>query len=509
MARLYEDITTITTHRLPAVVAIERMQQDFLTTRLETANLGYAQSPDEQKRILKRINSAKSGFQTSKKTMYALANADEAKALLKQLDNSVKQYDVLQQNLLNMYQNGEVEEANAYRKQGFLALSSDITQVLQSLAAFQSQRANTASADAKETYVSNRNLMIFVIFVTLVLTAAMAVTYSRSLIIPLREAVKIAQTIAKGDLSQTFSDDHKDEAGLMITELASMQVNLRNTIQEIADSSNQLAATSEELSVVTMQSTNNITRQGSELEHAVTAVNEMTVAIEEVARSSAYTYEESLSANTIATTGSEKVRQTIATVQALVNELSITKSGVDNLAQRVHGIGKVLDVIREIADQTNLLALNAAIEAARAGESGRGFAVVADEVRALAHRTQESTKEIENMIQLTHGDTEKAVSSTATSSESANRTLVAANESGASLQQISDIIGQINEQNMAIASAVEQQATVIKEVDKNLVNIRDLAEQTAVGAGQSNTSTGELASLADNLNNLVLKFKLH
>ncbi|GAC32940.1 hemolysin secretion protein [Paraglaciecola polaris LMG 21857] len=294
----------------------------------------------------------------------------------------------------------------------------------------------------------------------------------------------------------------------MIRALSDMQENLKQTIQAIADSSSQLASTSEELSVVTRQSSMNITQQGSELEQAVTAVNEMTVAIEEVARNSNFTYNESESANTSAIAGRKNVQQTIDTIHELVNELQSTKSGVDTLAFRVKGIGSVLDVIRAIADQTNLLSLNAAIEAARAGESGRGFAVVADEVRALAHRTQESTKEIENMIALTQGDTEKAVSATALSNERANQTLTVANEAGASLQHISNIISQINEQNLAIASAVEQQATVAKEVDQNLVNIRDLADQTAVGASQSNIATVELATLADSLNNLILKFKL-
>ncbi|WP_339900577.1 methyl-accepting chemotaxis protein [Paraglaciecola polaris] len=505
---LNEDISVITSHRIPALLTISHMQRDFLLTRLETANLGYAHDPSQKKPILQRLSNVQASFMASKKKMHALATAEEAKKLLIRMDNSVDRYVVLHKKLIAMYEQGYFKQANAYREQGFLELSGDITQVLYELNAFQKSRADDSSIKAKETFGSNRMWMVVVIIIALIMTVILTILFSRSVILPLNQAVEVAQNIAKGDLSQIFNDNSNDEAADMIRALSDMQENLKQTIQAIADSSSQLASTSEELSVVTRQSSMNITQQGSELEQAVTAVNEMTVAIEEVARNSNFTYNESESANTAAIAGRKNVQQTIDTIHELVNELQSTKSGVDTLAFRVKGIGSVLDVIRAIADQTNLLSLNAAIEAARAGESGRGFAVVADEVRALAHRTQESTKEIENMIALTQGDTEKAVSATALSNERANQTLTVANEAGASLQHISNIISQINEQNLAIASAIEQQATVAKEVDQNLVNIRDLADQTAVGASQSNIATVELATLADSLNNLILKFKL-
>ncbi len=178
------------------------------------------------------------------------------------------------------------------------------------------------------------------------------------------------------------------------------------------------------------------------------------------------------------------------------------------LAQQAQDITKVLDVIRAIAEQTNLLALNAAIEAARAGEQGRGFAVVADEVRALAHRTQLSTQEIEQMIQGIQSGSSKAMLSMQQSSEDASQTLAIAHEAGAAIGHITQAISEINERNLMIATASEEQAQVARSVDQNLMSIRDLSLQSSSAASQTSIASSELSSLAVSLNKLVARFSL-
>ncbi|WP_425326817.1 methyl-accepting chemotaxis protein [Pseudomonas rhodesiae] len=290
--------------------------------------------------------------------------------------------------------------------------------------------------------------------------------------------------------------------------MAKMQTKLRDALQRIAGSASQLASAAEELNAVTDESARGLTRQNNEIEQAATAVNEMTSAVEEVARNAVSTSEASRNATASAGDGRDLVQETVSAIERMSGDVQATATLIGDLATESRDIGKVLDVIRGLADQTNLLALNAAIEAARAGEAGRGFAVVADEVRALAHRTQQSTSEIERMIGSIQAGTEHAVDSMRNSTERAESTLNIAKGAGLSLETINSAVVEINERNLVIASAAEEQAQVAREVDRNLVNIRDLSVQSATGASQTSAASGELSRLAVDLNGMVGRFRL-
>ncbi|MGE8410942.1 MAG: methyl-accepting chemotaxis protein [Pseudomonas sp.] len=287
-----------------------------------------------------------------------------------------------------------------------------------------------------------------------------------------------------------------------------MQEKLRDTLQHISGSATQLASAAEELNSVTEESARGLTQQNNEIEQAATAVNEMTSAVEEVARNAVSTSEASKNATSSAGDGRDLAQETVSAIERMSADVQGTASLIGDLANESRDIGKVLDVIRGLADQTNLLALNAAIEAARAGEAGRGFAVVADEVRALAHRTQQSTSEIERMIGSIQNGTEQAVDSMRNSTERAESTLNIARGAGLSLDTINSAIIEINERNLVIASAAEEQAQVAREVDRNLVNIRGLSAQSATGAHQTSAASNELARLAVDLNVIVSQFRL-
>ncbi|WP_430624713.1 methyl-accepting chemotaxis protein [Pseudomonas syringae] len=287
-----------------------------------------------------------------------------------------------------------------------------------------------------------------------------------------------------------------------------MQSNLKSTVQQISDASNQLASAAEELTAVTEDSTRGLVRQNDEIQQAATAVNEMTAAVEEVARNAASTSQISSQTAEDALKGQKQVQQAVTAINTVTDEITDSTQRVEALAGQIHDITKVLDVIRAIAEQTNLLALNAAIEAARAGEQGRGFAVVADEVRALAHRTQTSTGEIEAMISRVRSGADDAVQAMGKSQNLVRSTQLLATEAGLALERISKGVSQINEQNLVIASAAEEQAQVAREVDRNLVNIQDLSTQTAAGANQTSASSHELSQLAISFNTLVGQFRL-
>jgi methyl-accepting chemotaxis protein len=331
---------------------------------------------------------------------------------------------------------------------------------------------------------------------------------SRLISRPIATAVTSAQRIASGDLTQHIVSTGRDEVGQLLSALSDMQTSLKTTIQQIASASDQLASAAEELTAVTDNGSRGLVRQNDEIQQAATAVTEMTSAVEEVARNAVSTSEASRSTSLQATNGRDKARDAVTAINNATTEITASTTMVEDLAVQVRDIGKVLDVIRGIAEQTNLLALNAAIEAARAGEQGRGFAVVADEVRALAARTQASTGEIEGMINSVQTSADQAVRSMGKSQSLVTDTQSLAQATGEALEQIADGISQINERNMVIASASEEQANVAREVDRNLVNIQDLSTQTAAGAHQTNASTQELSNLAVSFNTLVARFRL-
>ncbi|WP_420130800.1 methyl-accepting chemotaxis protein [Pseudomonas putida] len=287
-----------------------------------------------------------------------------------------------------------------------------------------------------------------------------------------------------------------------------MQQGLKGTLEQIANAADQLASAAEELNAVTDESTRGLTRQNDEIQLAATAVTQMSAAVEEVARNATSTSEASRQTSEEAASGRDQAREAVQAITSVNSEIGQSTVIVGELAGSVREIAKVVDVIRGIAEQTNLLALNAAIEAARAGEQGRGFAVVADEVRALAARTQASTGEIEAMITGVQSRADDAVKAMGNSRNLADSTQALAQATGESLERIARNIAQINDRNLLIATASEEQANVAREVDRNLINIQDLSTQTSAGAHQTSASSQELSRLAISFNDMVSTFKL-
>ncbi|PSJ48006.1 methyl-accepting chemotaxis protein [Zobellella endophytica] len=506
LKNLDTQITLIADHRVPSLNAVENLNKEFLRVRLHTLALIHAVNRDEQQASRSRLANARQHIDDIKTAYDQLIRADEARALFETFLADEARYWEIQRQVVDLAAAGDTWRASVVSRDELVPLADGMAGTLRSLTEVQQQRIVDANDATDTVYAFSLNMVIAILVVALAGMAALAWLLTRSIVQPIDEAVAVAETIARGDLTRPVRVSGKDEPARLLQALQAMQHSLQDTVKLIAGSSTQLASTSEELSSVTEDATRGLHQQSQELEQAATAVTEMTTAVEEVARNAATTSQESELADERAQFGRERVGQTVTSIEGLAGEIGETMQEIETLAVKVNDITSVLDVIRAIADQTNLLALNAAIEAARAGESGRGFAVVADEVRALAHRTQESTKEIEQMIQAVQQGSRGAVSAMQSSNTRTGETLQIAREAGEALVQIATSISQINDRNIAIAGAAEEQAQVAREVDGNLVNIRDLSVQTSAGANQTSSSSQELARLAGELNTLVTRF---
>jgi methyl-accepting chemotaxis protein len=493
---------------IPSLSALNSLNEAMLRLRITAYRLVVDREDVKLRVTMARIDELNGHLVEAMARYEKLVDDDAERAQYQNFKQFIGEYNAVNREMIQL--------SNADRPGDMLALlggkykkaSEELSLQMAALTKINQEGAAQSDQQADQAYAEAITGVFAFIIVAAVLTGLMALLFTRSITRPLTQAVRVAQVIAKGDLTGSIDVAGVDEPAQLLNALQTMQQNLKSTILNIADSSNQLASAADELNAVTEDSTHGLHQQSHEIEQAAAAVNEMTAAVDEVARNAVATFEASKDSTQTAKHGQQQVSRTVESIRLLSDDVTRTSEEVKNLGDGVANISKVLDVIRAIAEQTNLLALNAAIEAARAGEAGRGFAVVADEVRALAHRTQTSTQEIEQMVGTIQKGSTGAMDAMQASTQRARQTLDIAQDAGGALERITDAINQISERNLVIASASEEQAQVAREVDRNLVNIRDLAVQTSAGANQTSAASQELSKLATRLNTLVARFSV-
>ncbi|MDQ0651105.1 methyl-accepting chemotaxis protein [Pseudomonas cedrina] len=508
MSKIRGATEDITLSSVPSIRALDEFTQLTLRLRVLSYRLLTNREPEVQQKTLEAFELRNQQIRKAQDIYEKLIEGREERAAYDEYVRLLGQYHQIEERMKSLSRANQVEELRRLLNTDLLSNSEQVNAVLTRLLDINNEMALATNKEAEDQYSMAFNMVVSLLVIATLLTLLFAWLLTRSITLPISQALEAAEEVAEGNLTRPIKVDGNDEAGRLLAAMAKMQDKLRDTLQRIAGSATQLASAAEELNAVTDESARGLTQQNNEIEQAATAVNEMTSAVEEVARNAVSTSEASRNATTSAGDGRDLVQETVSAIERMSGDVQATATLIGDLANESRDIGKVLDVIRGLADQTNLLALNAAIEAARAGEAGRGFAVVADEVRALAHRTQQSTSEIERMIGSIQAGTEHAVDSMRNSTERAESTLNIAKGAGMSLDTINTAIVEINERNLVIASAAEEQAQVAREVDRNLVNIRDLSVQSATGASQTSAASSELSRLAVDLNGMVGRFRL-
>jgi methyl-accepting chemotaxis protein len=352
--------------------------------------------------------------------------------------------------------------------------------------------------------------VLVIALVALVVGAIIAWVVAQAITRPLCRVVDAMNDVAQGegDLTMRIESQGNNEIGNLVNGFNQFIEKMQLLIADVKNSIENLNQSAEEVGNIASQTTQGVQEQQTDVTQVASAINEMSVSIQEVASSTSDAAEVSGQAEAQSKKGNAVVDETVTAIQKLSESMQQTTSVIHELTKDSDEIGTVLDVIRGIAEQTNLLALNAAIEAARAGEQGRGFAVVADEVRTLAQRTQESTTEIQNVIERLQAGVKSTVETMESSQESVTAGVEYAKEAGDVLSELNVAISRLGDMNTRISAAAGEQSGVSEMINENIHRISHVAEQTAEISNKNLTASNDLKNISGHLQELVGKFNV-
>ena len=430
---------------------------------------------------------------------------DDINDLVNDAINAIKASDgVMQLHVDRLERRNDAEQAlnasDANINQGTLELGRLLT--------LADKKASDIETQVNSAITTGNTFVIVVVLASIAVAAFIGYITVRAITLPLSRVNELLTVASSGDLTHRLDDSAQDEFGLLARNCNTLIGNLKELITGINVRAEQLAAASEQTSAVTAQTTHSIQDQKSQIGQVATATTEMHSTSQLVVQSA----EDTLSQIRHADKEAENVRsislENKNTIEILAKDVQDAADVINKLHQDSASIGGILDVIRGVADQTNLLALNAAIEAARAGEQGRGFAVVADEVRTLASRTQQSTQEINAMIEVLQAGAERAVAVMNQGKEQTAACVSQTEKATQALDIISDAVHKAHDVSSQIEQSAREQNTVSQEISQKLETIVGIAEETTAGAQQTSDSSHEVARLADELQQSIRQFKV-
>jgi len=392
-------------------------------------------------------------------------------------------------------------------------MSDQLTLIQDELNKFQSERyasftASFQSMSEQAESISSTGLIVG--SVTIILLFAVAVPIAKAIRSNLKDVIDSLQDIAQenGDLTVRLSTDSKDEIGDLVFWFNSFIEKLQGVIKNVVDTALPLAETSQTIQQLSEKTIASFQRQSDSVTQSRQSVEEMSLSVADITTNAAEAADSARNASEEANKGKQVVESTVAGITELASNVAQSAETILQLQEDTNKVNVVLEVIRGIAEQTNLLALNAAIEAARAGEQGRGFAVVADEVRNLASRTQESTEQINQMLEQLQGAATKAVTMMESSQASVEASVKSANVAGESLVSITDTVNTITDMNGAIAVATEEQHQVSGLMVGHVEDIQGCADEASTASSEIASVSNKLSELSSELEEIASQFKV-
>ena len=398
------------------------------------------------------------------------------------------------------------EKLIADSEQSFQAMRT----VLDELGELRLAQVTEFTAEIKTHSSESQTLLLGILIIGMAVSLAVVLFIPGLVVQPLKKVSDRLLDISEGegDLTARIELKQNDELGKMVLYFNNFMDKLQDVIGTIQSTASSVEDNTFKLSADAATSKDSIDHQHQALTQVATAVNEMAAAIQEVAQNTSDTADEARKASSLSESGQNIVHSTTTQIQALAEQVQTAAGMISHVEEEANNVNSVIDVIGGIAEQTNLLALNAAIEAARAGEQGRGFAVVADEVRTLASRTQESTQDIQRMLQKLQQGVTDAVTAMNTSSDSAQKTVETTQGASSTLDQIQESVSNIARMAIQIATAADEQSEVTEDINRNLTEINTYAETSAEIATSTQEASAELQHMTKHLNDAVQNFKV-
>ena len=504
-----EEEEELTEERRTVMFEVARLRQTWMNLIISNRGFMAMRGKNEKANLDLYAVGFKEEFDKFVKDFGSMLNFDEETAV-EELQETIPLYLEAMQELIKIH-GGEKWRTDSYLMRTEIGpLVAEIRKDIEVLVTTQRKAVESGSQDILSSVVAASGIVLTLLVIGVVLGFVGAWIVSRMIVNPINETVEAMHEIAagEGDLTKRLQVKGNDEIADLSRGFNEIIDLVHNTIRNITDASGQLAAAAEQLSATSYSANENVVKEKHQLDQVATAMTEMASTAQEVAHNADSAATGTQQADQQAAEGRAIVSDTMSAINNLASEVESASSTIKQLEADTEQIGTVVEVIQGIAEQTNLLALNAAIEAARAGEQGRGFAVVADEVRSLATRTQQSTQEIQDMIERLQKGAQNAVSAMDSGREQATATVDKAAQADVSLNQISSSITEVSSMNMQIAEAVRQQGMVTEEVNTNIVTLSDVARETESGSQQISSASEELSNLAYQLQNIIGKFKV-